>query len=144
MKYVKFLLIALLISCIRNVFCAKLQEKFRWKEVSYAWPNEAAKEDAIKTGRYQPENNLPLGLEVWKDKLFITVPRYNNNICNYSHFFVRPFFITKIAFRKNSLFIITKIFYKVKDFVNAIFGLTFLWWSFWAAIFFPKGNYDQI
>lgn len=76
MKYIKFLLIALLILCIRNAFCAKLQEKFRWKEVSYAWPNEATKMDAIKAGRYQAENNLPLGLEVWKDKLFITIPRY--------------------------------------------------------------------
>lgn len=86
MKYVKFLLIALLISCIRNVFCAKLQEKFRWKEVSYAWPNEASKEDAIKSGRYQPENNLPLGLEVWKDKLFITVPRYTTTTRPYYFF----------------------------------------------------------
>lgn len=76
MKYIKFLLIALLLLCIQSAFCAKLQEKFRWKDVSYAWPNDAIKLDAIKSGRYQPENNLPLGLEVWKDKLFITIPRY--------------------------------------------------------------------
>lgn len=76
MNYIKLLLIVLLMLCIGSVFCGKLQEKFRWKEVSYAWPNESTKENAIKSGRYQPENNLPLGLEVWKDKLFITVPRY--------------------------------------------------------------------
>lgn len=73
--YIKFLLIALFIMCIQNGFCGKLKEKFRWKEVSYAWPNEDVKEEAIRSGRYQPENNLPLGLEVWKEKLFITVPR---------------------------------------------------------------------
>lgn len=77
MQYTKFLSILLLISCIANRFyCAKLQEKFRWKEVSYAWPSESAKVDAIKTGRYQPENNLPLGLDVWGNRLFITVPRF--------------------------------------------------------------------
>lgn len=75
MNYAKFLLVLSLIACIRSSLCAKLQEKFRWKEVAYAWPSESVKEDAIKSGRYQPENNLPLGLDVWKDKLFITVPR---------------------------------------------------------------------
>lgn len=57
-----------------------MEQKYRWKEVSYAWPSEAAKDDAISSGRYKIENNLPLGLDVWKDKLFITVPRYGGKI----------------------------------------------------------------
>lgn len=65
----------LFVVCVNTGFAAKLQEKFRWKDVSYAWPSDAAKEEAITSGRYKPENNLPLGLDVWKDKLFITVPR---------------------------------------------------------------------
>lgn len=73
MQFTKFIVIVLLVSC---GFCAKLKEKFYWKEVSYAWPSESAKEDAIKSGRYQPENNLPLGLEVYENRLFITVPRF--------------------------------------------------------------------
>lgn len=76
MQYTKFLSVLLLTLCIANGFCAKLQEKFRWKEVGYAWPSESEKLDAIKSGRYQPENNLPLGLDVYGDKLFITVPRF--------------------------------------------------------------------
>lgn len=68
--------VLLLAVCIHIGFAAKLKEKFRWKEVSYAWPSESAKEEAITSGRYKPENNLILGLDVWKDKLFITVPRY--------------------------------------------------------------------
>lgn len=75
MKYIHILLIVLLFACIQSGYSAKLQEKFHWKEVSYEWPSKAAMEEAIKSGRYQPENNLPLGLDVWKDKLFITVPR---------------------------------------------------------------------
>lgn len=63
--------------CIHNVISAKLEQKYRWKEIQYAWPSESAKEEAITSGRYKPENNLILGLDVWKDKLFITVPRYD-------------------------------------------------------------------
>lgn len=61
--------------CIQNSFSGKLEEKFHWKEVSYEWPSEMVKEQAIKSGQYKPEHNLPLGLDVWRDKLFITVPR---------------------------------------------------------------------
>lgn len=53
----------------------KLEEKFAWKELAFAWPSEEAKQEAIKSGKYIESHNLPLGLDVWKDKLFITVPR---------------------------------------------------------------------
>lgn len=72
MQYIKFLLVFSIVACVH---CAKLTEKFRWKELEYKWPSEAAKQEAIKSGQYNADNNLPLGLEVWKDKLFITVPR---------------------------------------------------------------------
>lgn len=75
MQSAKLFSIVLLVSCVASGLCAKLQEKFRWKEVSYAWPSESAKEDAIKSGQYKSENNLPLGLDVWQNKIFITVPR---------------------------------------------------------------------
>lgn len=55
--------------------CAKLEQKYQWKQLEFDWPSEEEKLDAIRTGRYKPENNLPLGLDVWRDKLFITVPR---------------------------------------------------------------------
>lgn len=54
---------------------AKLDETFKWREVPYAWPSEKAKLDAINSGKYIERNNLMLGLDVWKDKLFVTVPR---------------------------------------------------------------------
>lgn len=76
MKHIKLVTVLLFVACVDFGFAAKLQEKFKWKEVSYAWPSEQAKEEAITSGRYKAENNLPLGLDLWKDKLFITVPRY--------------------------------------------------------------------
>lgn len=61
---------------------AELKEAFSWKELDYNWPNAEFKENALKTGAYEPENNLPLGLAVWKDKLFITVPRWKAGVAS--------------------------------------------------------------
>lgn len=65
----------LLVLLIAGASASKLTERFSWKEIAYEWPSEAVKQDAIKSGRYVESHNLPLGLDVWKDKLFITVPR---------------------------------------------------------------------
>lgn len=54
----------------------KLQERFKWSVIDYAFISNVDKFEAIASGRYIPANNYPLGIEVWKDKLFITVPRW--------------------------------------------------------------------
>lgn len=54
----------------------KLQEKFAWKQLLFDWPTPEAEQEAIQTGRYVPQNNLPLGVEKWQNKLFVTVPRW--------------------------------------------------------------------
>lgn len=54
---------------------AKLEEKFHWKQLVFDWPTAQAEKDALKAGDYIVENNLPLGVEKWNNKLFITVPR---------------------------------------------------------------------
>lgn len=58
-----------------TTFAKKLEEKYAWKELEYKWTSEEAKQAAIKSGSYIESHNLPLGIEVWKDKMFITVPR---------------------------------------------------------------------
>lgn len=67
--------IALLVACIASCECIKLQERFAWQELEFAWPNETVKQEAISSGSYKANHNLPLGMDVWNDKLFITVPR---------------------------------------------------------------------
>lgn len=60
----------------------KLQEQYKWKVLDYAFPSENEKIDALRSGRFIPENNLPVGIEVWKDKLFVTVPRWKPGMKN--------------------------------------------------------------
>jgi hypothetical protein len=68
----------LLLILVLGAACAaakKLEEKYSWKELEFAWPSEEIKQEAIRSGKYIESHNLPLGLDVWKNKLFITVPR---------------------------------------------------------------------
>lgn len=74
LKIMKCLLILSVLS-LALVVRAKLEEKFHWKQLVFDWPSEEAEKAAIKSGEYVVENNLPLGLERWNNKLFITVPR---------------------------------------------------------------------
>lgn len=53
----------------------RLSEKYIWNELQFDWPSVEAKEEALSSGDYVPKHNLPLGLDVWRNKLFITVPR---------------------------------------------------------------------
>lgn len=62
--------------------CIKLDEKYAWQQLEYAWPSEVVKQQAIQSGAYKIEDNLPLGLDVWKDKLFITVPRWKSGVAS--------------------------------------------------------------
>jgi len=81
MKYLSlFGLLCLGVFLNLSVADAKLEEKFSWKQLQFAWPNNQAEQDAIKTGHYIPENNLPLGLERWNNKMFVTVPRWKAGV----------------------------------------------------------------
>lgn len=74
----KFLIISvyLVLHSMHSIDANKLEERFVWKEVEFDWPSDLMKEEALNNGSYVVANNLPLGLERWNDKLFITVPRY--------------------------------------------------------------------
>ncbi|KFB45517.1 AGAP010280-PA-like protein [Anopheles sinensis] len=86
MKYSMQSLICILFAALGTVSFqtvvegVKLKEKFKWREVSYAWPSEETKQEALRSGNYIVHNNLPLGLERWRDKLFITVPRWKSGV----------------------------------------------------------------
>lgn len=74
-KMMKFLVLFVLSIGILSGSCERLLEKFTWKELNFDWPSSEAKESAVKAGSYIEENNLPLGLDVWRNRLFVTVPR---------------------------------------------------------------------
>lgn len=69
-----------MISCLLASTSAlgKLTELYKWSSLDYTFASDAHKSYALERGEFVPENNLPVGIEVWKNKLFVTVPRWSN------------------------------------------------------------------
>lgn len=59
-----------------NLGRAALLERFSWRILDFAYPDELSRQLAIAKGQYVPENALPVGIEIWKNKLFVSVPRW--------------------------------------------------------------------
>lgn len=62
------------------VSASVLDVVFEWKEVDFAYPSGAARQEAIRNRMFVPGNNVPVGLEVWNNKLFVTVPRWKTGV----------------------------------------------------------------
>lgn len=57
-----------------------LRVAYEWKQIDFEYPSEEARREAIDNNVFIPENNLPLGLEVYGDRLFVTVPRWKSGV----------------------------------------------------------------
>ncbi|RZB38917.1 yellow-y [Asbolus verrucosus] len=80
MNNISFLSISFLIFVKITTCTFKLQEQFKWSILDYVYDNGFARHQALTTKRFIPENNLPVGIEIWKDKLFVTVPRWKPGV----------------------------------------------------------------
>jgi hypothetical protein len=56
----------------------RLQERYNWRQLDWVFPNQQIRDRLIATGDYIPTNGLPVGIERWQNKLFVTVPRWRN------------------------------------------------------------------
>lgn len=57
-----------------------LRVAYQWKQVDFNYPSAAVREQAIATGAFIPENVIPVGLEVFKQRLFMTLPRWKTGV----------------------------------------------------------------
>lgn len=58
------------------------QLRFAWKQMDYTWETPESRENAIKEKQFIPENNLPLGLVRWRNKMFVSVPRWKAGVAS--------------------------------------------------------------
>ncbi|XP_043250905.1 protein yellow isoform X1 [Colletes gigas] len=61
-----------------------LRVVYQWKQLDYEWPSNDTKEHFPW---YKQEDNLPLGLEVTDDRVFITVPRWRRGVAASLNYF---------------------------------------------------------
>ncbi|KAJ8678875.1 hypothetical protein QAD02_014662 [Eretmocerus hayati] len=57
-----------------------MQLAYQWKTVDFEFDSEEDRRSLIYSGTFVPENNLPLGLEIWRDKIFVSLPRWKKGI----------------------------------------------------------------
>lgn len=63
------------VMCVDN-----LKVAYEWKQLDYNYATPEARNEAIKSKEFIPENNLPLGIEVYGNRLFISVPRWKPGV----------------------------------------------------------------
>lgn len=68
--------LAVAVGCVQGTY--KLQERFSWNQLDFAFPSQSIKDQAIASGDYIPTNALPVGVEHYGNKLFVTVPRWKD------------------------------------------------------------------
>ncbi|XP_014486921.1 PREDICTED: protein yellow-like [Dinoponera quadriceps] len=59
---------------------APLLERFAWQKLDFSYPDERSRQLAIASGEFVPENALPVGIEIWRNKVFVTIPRWRDGI----------------------------------------------------------------
>lgn len=58
-----------------------LRVAYQWNQIDYEFPGgNDDRAEAIRSGAYVPQNVIPVGLEVYKKRLFLTLPRWKPGI----------------------------------------------------------------
>lgn len=71
-------LILLAVECSVVFGQSKLTTRFSWNVLDWEFANPQNKANARQSGDYIPENGLPVGIERWNNKLFVSVPRWKD------------------------------------------------------------------
>lgn len=57
-----------------------LRVAYQWKQIDFEFPDIDARQEAIRNLSFISENVIPVGLEVYKNRLFITLPRWKKGV----------------------------------------------------------------
>lgn len=53
---------------------------YEWRQLDFEYPTFLDRQRAILSGEFIPTNNLPLGVDRWRNRLFVTMPRWKNGV----------------------------------------------------------------
>lgn len=81
---VNLVMLILLLQLTAIVCVAKANDNLRvayqWKQIDFEYQNFDDRQAAISNGTFIQENVIPVGIEVYKNRLFITLPRIKNGV----------------------------------------------------------------
>ncbi|XP_049873032.1 protein yellow [Pectinophora gossypiella] len=58
----------------------QLHVVYQWTQLDFQFPTPEARQQALDSKSFIPENNIPMGLEVYEDRLFVSVPRWRSGV----------------------------------------------------------------
>ncbi|KAH8298694.1 hypothetical protein KR018_006897, partial [Drosophila ironensis] len=59
---------------------SKIETINEWKYLDFDYPTFVDRQRAIRNGDFVPKNNLPLGIDKYSNRLFITTPRWKDGV----------------------------------------------------------------
>lgn len=62
-----------------HVTAKNLELKFQWKTIDFDFENKD-RQEYINSKKFIPENVIPIGLDIYKDRLFLTLPRLKHGV----------------------------------------------------------------
>ncbi|XP_018561103.1 protein yellow [Anoplophora glabripennis] len=74
------LLLPVLLASTRGMVMDNLKVAYQWKMLDYVYPTETERQEALQSRRFFPEHNIPTGLEVFEDRLFVAIPRLRRGV----------------------------------------------------------------
>lgn len=57
-----------------------LRVAFEWKEIDFKYENAEARWTAIENHEFRPDNVIPFGLEVYRSRMYVALPRWRNGV----------------------------------------------------------------
>ena len=75
-----WLLIAFVVTVTSVVANDNLRVAYQWKQIDFEYPSIDERQAAILNETFIQENVIPVGLEVYKNRLFITLPRWKKGV----------------------------------------------------------------
>lgn len=67
--------ISVLVKCNDN-----LRVAYEWREIDFEYRSVSDRNEAIESKAFVPANVIPVGLEVYQTRLFITLPRWKQGV----------------------------------------------------------------
>ncbi|XP_050461515.1 protein yellow-like [Cataglyphis hispanica] len=62
------------------VLCQQFQTIFEWKSIDFHWQSDEERKHALVRGEYIPANNFLTTVKFWKDKMYLTLPRWKDGV----------------------------------------------------------------
>lgn len=68
------------ISLFATSWANNLEIKYQWKTIDFNYESAEKRQEAIDKQTFIPSNVIPVGLDVYKDRLFLSMPRLKRGV----------------------------------------------------------------